>query len=151
MLTISLVTYHPDLELLSRTLVSLHKAVEWAGISASLKLIDNTQRVSEQFSQAWVNQFWHGSFELVRSGHNAGFGAAHNLSLGHDDDYHLILNPDIELAEDALENAIVFMEKHPKCGLLTPMQHGMGALSSACASVIRLCWILFCVVLHLDG
>ncbi|MFQ2088196.1 glycosyltransferase family 2 protein [Aeromonas veronii] len=120
MLTISLVTYHPDLELLSRTLVSLHKAVEWAGISASLKLIDNSQRVSERLSQAWVNQFWHGSFELVLSGKNAGFGTAHNLSLGHGDDYHLILNPDIEIAEDALKNAIVFMKKHPKCGLLTP-------------------------------
>lgn len=120
MLTISLVTYHPDLELLSRTLISLHKAVERAGISASLKLIDNTQRTSARLNRGWVNQFWQGSFELVMSENNAGFGAAHNLSLGHGDDYHLILNPDIEIAEDALRNAVIFMDKHPKCGLLTP-------------------------------
>ena len=151
MLTISLVTYHPDLELLSGTLVSLHKAVEWAGISASLKLLDNSQRVSERLSLAWVNKFWHGSFELVLSGKNAGFGAAHNLSLEHSDHYHVIVNPDIEIAEDALEKAIVFMENTLNVVCLPPMRHGMGALFSACASVIQRCWILFCVGLHLDG
>ena len=52
---------------------------------------------------------------------NVGFGAGHNLVLGKTGGYHLILNPDAELAEDALEQALAFMERHPDCGLLTPL------------------------------
>lgn len=39
-------------------------------------------------------------------------------------DYHLVLNPDVEMAPDALEKALAFMEAHPECGLLTPLVYG---------------------------
>ncbi len=55
------------------------------------------------------------------SGHgNVGFGRGHNLSLDGAGDFHLILNPDLELAPDALVEARAFMAAHPECGLLAP-------------------------------
>lgn len=51
---------------------------------------------------------------------NVGFGAGHNLVKGRIGKYHLILNPDAEVATDALEEALSFLRAHPECGLLTP-------------------------------
>lgn len=58
---------------------------------------------------------------VVISGENIGYGRAHNLTLSHDYDYHLILNPDIILYEDTLAVAMRFMNDNPQCGLLTPL------------------------------
>jgi hypothetical protein len=35
-------------------------------------------------------------------------------------DFHLVLNPDVELEADTLGNALAFMDDHPECGLITP-------------------------------
>jgi GT2 family glycosyltransferase len=40
--------------------------------------------------------------------------------LGNLGDFHLILNPDVELTEDALTTALDYMNKNPECGLLSP-------------------------------
>ena len=46
----------------------------------------------------------------VLAGHgNVGYGAGHNLALPYvESDYHLILNPDVELAPDSLLAAVIF-------------------------------------------
>ncbi|WP_324003127.1 glycosyltransferase family protein [Aeromonas hydrophila] len=120
MLTISLVTYNPDLGLLSRTLIALNESVSFAKISAKLQLIDNTQHDSAILNDDWIAQYWKGPLEIIQVGHNAGFGIAHNLSFIYGGDYHLILNPDIDISLSSLRNALDFMEVHPECGLLTP-------------------------------
>ena len=52
---------------------------------------------------------------------NIGYGAAHNLVLhGTGADYHLVLNPDVELAADALVNAVRWLDAHPDVGALAP-------------------------------
>jgi len=52
---------------------------------------------------------------------NIGYGAAHNLVLhGTGADYHLVLNPDAELAADALVNGVRWLDAHPEAGALTP-------------------------------
>jgi GT2 family glycosyltransferase len=52
---------------------------------------------------------------------NIGYGAAHNLVLhGTGADYHLVLNPDAELAADALVNGIRWLDAHPDVGALAP-------------------------------
>lgn len=62
---------------------------------------------------------------VVLSGHgNIGFGRGNNLVIDQVGDYHLVLNPDVEMAPDALEKALAFMEAHPECGLLTPLVYG---------------------------
>ena len=52
---------------------------------------------------------------------NIGYGAAHNLVLhGTGSDYHLVLNPDVELAADALVNGVRWLDAHPDVGALAP-------------------------------
>src|SRR5262249_8829364 len=52
---------------------------------------------------------------------NIGYGAAHNLMLhGTGADYQLVLNPDIELASDALIQAVRWMDENPDIGAVAP-------------------------------
>ena len=52
---------------------------------------------------------------------NIGYGIAHNLMLhGTGADYQLVLNPDVELAPDALANAVRWLDAHPDVGALAP-------------------------------
>ena len=52
---------------------------------------------------------------------NIGYGAAHNLVMhGGNTHYHLVLNPDVELAPDALPSAFRFLGEHAEIGVLAP-------------------------------
>ena len=56
---------------------------------------------------------------------NIGYGAAHNLVLhGTGSDYHLVLNPDVELAPDSLAQAVRWLDGHPEVGALAPLVLG---------------------------
>ncbi len=129
-LQISIVTYRPDLALLARTLDTLGIAIDAAQDVRALRtvhlaLIDNSadrgiaERVIElgraRFADAAVHvMFLHGHA-------NIGYGAAHNLVLhGTGADYHLVLNPDAELAADALVNGIQWLDAHSDAGALAP-------------------------------
>lgn len=129
-LQVSVVTYQPDLPLLERTLDTLGIAIEAAQAARALKtvhvaLIDNSgdrgiaERVIEigraRFADLAVHMmFLHGHA-------NIGYGAAHNLVLhGTGADYHLVLNPDAELAADALVNGVRWLDAHPEVGALAP-------------------------------
>lgn len=73
-------------------------------------------------------------FMLIGTGRNIGFGAGHNLAIGTiESDYHLVLNPDVELAPDSLANALRFMQENPDCGILTPLvMNAAGAREYLC-------------------
>jgi len=52
---------------------------------------------------------------------NIGYGAAHNLVLhGSGADYHLVLNPDVELAPDALAVGVRWLAEHKDIGAVAP-------------------------------
>jgi len=52
---------------------------------------------------------------------NIGYGAAHNLLMhGGNTHYHLVLNPDAELAADALTVGLAYLDAHPDIGVLAP-------------------------------
>jgi GT2 family glycosyltransferase len=52
---------------------------------------------------------------------NIGYGRAHNLVMhGGNTHFHLVLNPDVELAPDALIEALSFLGANPEIGVLTP-------------------------------
>ena len=56
---------------------------------------------------------------------NIGYGSAHNLVMhGGNTHYHLVLNPDAELAADALTVALAYMGGHPEVGVLAPAVTG---------------------------
>lgn len=124
-LSISLVAYRPNSELLDRTLASLGAA--WGVLQgrlqagqAHLYLVDNgglpslTTAVAALKAQNIACE--------VLSGHgNVGYGRGHNLAIERAKSrYHLILNPDVDMAPDALARAIDFLDRHQDVGLLTP-------------------------------
>ncbi len=116
-LSVGIVLYHPSAELLQATVASLVEAALRATVVPSLFLIDNggseAVLAALDIPGEWPCR--------VYQGHgNPGFGAGHNLCLAQVGDIHLILNPDVELAVDALAEALAFLDAHPECGLLAP-------------------------------
>ncbi|HZQ62834.1 MAG TPA: glycosyltransferase family 2 protein [Casimicrobiaceae bacterium] len=129
-LTVSVVTYRPDLALLRRCLDTLAVAIDRAqaeGVirTVAVALIDNSENAATAQSIAELGKtiFGQRSVQMTyRSGHaNVGYGIAHNLMLnGTGGDYQLVLNPDVELAADALANAIRWLDLHPEVGVVAP-------------------------------
>lgn len=118
-LTVSLVTYHPDGKQLAETLgafaAACKKLTNW---QVCLFLIDNTSPVE---APLWLTTMASEAGAVLITGHgNVGFGRGHNIVLDRVGDYHLILNPDVSMAHDALAAALAFMTIHTECGLLTP-------------------------------
>jgi GT2 family glycosyltransferase len=113
------VTYLPDQCSLTSTLKSLKNAASRLyDVTISIWIIDNSP---PRHQTRWLKNLSNEYSALLIHGHgNIGFGRGHNLILGNLGDYHLILNPDVELAEDALTAALDFMDTHPECGLVTP-------------------------------
>jgi GT2 family glycosyltransferase len=129
-LQISIVTYRPDLPLLERALDTLAIAIEAAQDARVLRtvhlaLIENSadRGIAERVIELGRARFTETAVHVTYlHGHaNIGYGAAHNLVLhGTGADYHLVLNPDAELAADALVNAVRFMDAHQDVGALAP-------------------------------
>lgn len=119
MLTVSLVVYRPDLAVFKATLKSLSTAIERFGTAdTKVFIIQNckTEAVPDLAASALQDV----SFEILEGHGNIGFGRGHNLVLAGTGQIHLVLNPDIEMAEDALVQAVDFLRIHDDCGLLTP-------------------------------
>ncbi|WP_321150858.1 glycosyltransferase family 2 protein, partial [Aeromonas jandaei] len=91
-------------------------------LSTSLVVIDNSSQPSKKIKEYIESIQFFNSIKYISRDDNPGFGIAHNQSMRYDSSlkYHLILNPDLEVAPAALKNALEFMEQHPECGLLTP-------------------------------
>ena len=129
-LQISIVTHRPDLKLLERCLRKLALAIaagQEAGVmrTVHLALIDNSEdrSVGDGVTRLGKSRFQDtGVHVTYLHGHaNIGYGAAHNLVLhGTGSDYHLVLNPDVELAPDALANGVRWLDAHPDVGALAP-------------------------------
>ena len=133
-LTVSIVTYQPDLVLLERCLVSLATALDAArgeGIlrDANVVLVDNTgsRTTAEAVVHLGESRFrgsgW--TMNYLHRHTNIGYGRAHNLVMhGGNTHYHLVLNPDVELAPDALVAGMRFLDAHPEIGVLAPAVSG---------------------------
>jgi len=129
-LTVSIVTYQPDLALLERCLLSLATAMDAArdaGIlrDANVVLVDNTgSRATAEAVVHLGEARFKGSGVTMNYLHrhtNIGYGSAHNLVMhGGNTHYHLVLNPDVELAPDALVAGLEFLNEHPAIGVLAP-------------------------------
>jgi GT2 family glycosyltransferase len=128
-ISVSIVVYRPDLEELGETLRSLRVAAEHAlsarrATALSVDLIDNGTEHEDALDSLAADAFA-GDDRLttaVLRGHgNVGYGRGHNLSLlASTARYHLVLNPDVLMAPEALAQAVAFMERHHDVGLLAP-------------------------------
>ena len=129
-ITISIVCYQSPMSLLKQVIDQLTQAVKYANqhgaiTQARLLLVNNG--VDKQYTKQ-LNKLAH-SIQLpcmndnaVISGHgNIGYGCGHNLAIRHNRfNYHLILNPDVLLAEDSLCKGLAFLNRHPDVALLAP-------------------------------
>lgn len=119
LLTISIVTYNPDFLELRKTLDSLETALtSFEPTAFAITIVDNS--LSNEVALFLLRNYPDLPFELIHGQGNIGFGRAHNLAMQQMGKFHLILNPDIQLAPDALMNALSFMSENEKCGLLSP-------------------------------
>ncbi len=129
-LTVSIVTHHPDLAQLDATLrklsISMAMARE-AGLlrAVNLVLIDNTgqRAIAEAVVKLGAAHFESSAVAMnYLHGHaNIGYGVAHNLVMhGGNTNFHLVLNPDVELAEEALSTALHFFEENDDIGVIVP-------------------------------
>jgi GT2 family glycosyltransferase len=129
-LQVSIVTFRPDGKLLDRCLKKLALAIaaareDGAVRSVNLALIDNSEdrEVAERVVRLARARFQDSAVQTIYlHGHaNIGYGAAHNLVLhGSGADYHLVLNPDVELEADALANGVRWMDAHAEIGAIAP-------------------------------
>ena len=129
-LTVSIVTYYPDLAQLDTTLRKLSASMAMAreaGLlrAVNLVLIDNTgdRAIAEAVVKLGAAHFESSAVTMnYLHGHaNIGYGVAHNLVMhGGNTHFHLVLNPDVELAEEALSAALHFFEENDDVGVLVP-------------------------------
>lgn len=133
-LSASLVLYKPDLVTLERTLLALQEAGRVAreeySLQLELTLVDNSCDLAlhDQLC-GWLDARrtampdW--TVQLLLSPGNVGYGRGNNLVIERiHSDYHLVVNPDLFVASDALQEAVRFLEDHPDTGLLTPAVFG---------------------------
>lgn len=146
-LGISLVTYHPDVALLQRTLHSLRVALatlqQRLPTQALLTIIDNggdAERVQILVQDAQLQAVTH----VIANTENTGFGAANNLAIQSSNaELHLILNPDVELAPDALAQGVSYLKQHSEVVAISPLcTNGKGEREYLCKQYPSV-WDLF--------
>lgn len=130
-ISVSVVVYKPENDLLQRSLESLRVAIEYARkrlpVRVRVFIVDNSlNEAYPPIIQRIIETALSGiDAELRISPINGGYGAGNNLVINAvDSDYHLVANPDVFLAEDALTVACGYMEEHPDVALLTPEVRG---------------------------
>ena len=129
-LSIAIVTYAPDEILPGRTLASLHEAIAHAQAAGTLAdaqvvVVDNGPDGTFPRVKALVARHLVGRPRVrteILSGHgNIGFARANNLALEKcAGEFHLILNPDVEMDRDALAQGLAFLATRTDVGALTP-------------------------------
>ena len=147
----TVVTYHSNPELLARALGSLSRAVieaRGAGLvsEAMLYIVDNgppesMAAIEEAILSYGANA---GRVEIVHGHGNIGYGRANNLVLPRlDSDFHLIMNPDVELAADALKAALETMRDDPQIGMIAPGARGAAGERQYLCKRYPSVWVLF--------
>ncbi len=133
-LSISIVTYAPDERLLARTLASAADAIAQARErgslgAARLQIVDNgpdgLAPMLRQLAVAALSRVNDVGLEVVTGHGNVGYGKGHNLALARTDaEFHLILNPDVEIERGAIDAALRHLGEHPEVGAITPSARG---------------------------
>lgn len=108
---------HNNIRTIKETIDSLLCMTQ--GVSFKLFVVDNlstdgtVEEIRKNFSER--------NIEIIETGINNGFGSGHNIILDMlDSKYHVIINPDILLRQDAITAMADYMDKHDDIGLLSP-------------------------------
>jgi GT2 family glycosyltransferase len=141
-LAVCIVVYHSDVHWLIKTLESLRAAIDHAREqnlidSVDVRIVDNgagecaaagDSRESTQIKSVIETALWAipgptaVKYAYVATPENKGFGAGNNAGLaGTSADFVLLLNPDVELATDAITNAVAYLDQDRTCSAVTPV------------------------------
>lgn len=112
-LTVSLVLYKNNQDVLKQTLLSLLDIP----LKKRIYVVDNSpnQDLLALFQDVKDVDYYH-------SGSNLGFGKAHNLVLSKiiDAEYHLVANPDVYFDRNVVPELIKYMNNNQDIGLISP-------------------------------
>jgi GT2 family glycosyltransferase len=147
----TVVTFRPDLALLERSLRSLAVAVgaaRDAGLvtEARVLIVDNgpaegldaVRRAAHSFPESA------GRIEIIHGQGNVGYGRANNLVLPRlASDFHLIMNPDVELEPGALAAALGALRDDAGIGLVAPAVRGADGERQYLCKRYPSVWVLF--------
>ena len=122
-LSISIVTYKPDYQQFADTLRSLDKAVvalqARRAFQVKLTIIDNADEAA--ILNPLIKVVAAATCNIIASKENLGYGRAHNLAIATaDSDYHLIMNPDVIMDEQALAAGIDCLEHNSQAVAISP-------------------------------
>ncbi len=150
-LSATVVTYRPDPRLLGRAIASLGAAVLHAREQGELErarlfVVDNGPEAARaavvDALRKWPPEA--GPVELLSGHGNLGYGRGNNLVLDRlDSDFHLVMNPDVELDRDAIAAGLRVLAGDLRIGLVAPDARGDdGARQYLCKRYPSL-WVLF--------
>jgi len=128
-LRVSVVVFDPEIPWLDRTFASLARSASVAMAAGALEtlsidVVDNgtpDEAALDESIARLASALPSVRVHTLRGHGNVGYGEGHNRSI-HDgrDDVHLVLNPDVELDENALTNAIDYLERETDTVLVSP-------------------------------
>ena len=133
-LSVSIVLHNSDLDMLRSALDSLETSAHVAREAGclhrvSVTLVDNASSAGyrAQLKQMLANWSKNDHFELhcALLPANRGFGHGHNAAIESlTSDFHLVLNPDVELEGDTLRAGLLYLAQHEDVVLLSPKVFG---------------------------
>lgn len=150
-LSATIVAYRTDAPVLGCALRSLALAVgeaRAAGLlgAVAVYIVDNGP-ADARASTVEAMRSWQpgaGEMELVAGHGNLGYGRANNLVLPRlASDVHLVMNPDVELAPDALRAGLQALADHPEVGLVAPAVRGEDGAAQYLCRRYPTVWVLF--------
>jgi GT2 family glycosyltransferase len=125
-LSITTVLFRSDIAQIQRfrdcLLESIHQLRSKRQVArVSLAVVDNAASLDgDRHSHIFTRLQGIDALRFIQPEENLGYGRAHNLCLNQGSDFHLILNPDVYLAPDALVAGIDYLRNHPDTGMVTP-------------------------------
>ena len=110
-LTVVIVSYNVRYYL-EQCIVSVQRAA--GDIDYEIYVVDND---SHDDTVRYISKRFRNEIVLIESQHNLGFARANNIAIRQtESEYVLLLNPDTFISEDSLQQALSFMDSHPKAG-----------------------------------
>lgn len=135
-LSIVIVSYNVR-SFVEQCLDSVKKASE--GLDTEVFVVDNAS-VDDTVEVVGQRYPW---VQLIANSDNLGFARANNIAIRQaTGEYVLLLNPDTVVGEDALRQAVAFMDAHPKAGGAGVMMHNAdGTLAPESRRAVPTPWV----------
>ena len=151
-LAVSVVLHFSPLEQLQALLDSISRAAIEAELShVEVVCVDHSCDADyvascQAFIEAYVDEAAGDNglqLSLLKPDANRGYGAGHNLAMSQiESQFHLIMNPDVELAPDAFKLALDTLKRQPNIALLAPQGFSPSGEPEFLAKAYPSVWVL---------